>query len=89
MEQIVDIPAPLGLPDFLPGQGSTASSSSRLHDDADEGIQGGFSHFSPVPKKCGGYPSVESESARHELADEPGGALDAALAELQRWRGGG
>ena len=24
----------------------------------------GFSHFSPAPKKCEGYPPVESESAR-------------------------
>ena len=36
LEQIVDIPARRGLPDFLPGQGSSASSSSRLRDDADE-----------------------------------------------------
>ena len=42
-EQIVDIPARRGLSDFLPGQSSTASSSSRLLDDADEGI--------PVGKK--------------------------------------
>ena len=51
VEQIVDVPARRGLPDFLPGQSSTASSSSRLRDDADEGFQGGFSHFSRS-KKC-------------------------------------
>ena len=50
VEQIVDFPARRGLPDFLPGQGSTASSSSRLLDDADEGIQYVFRTF-PRPKK--------------------------------------
>ena len=44
MEQIVDIPARRGLPDFLPGQGS-ASSSSRLHVDADEDFTGFFALF--------------------------------------------
>ena len=52
LEQIVDIPARRGLPDFLPGQSSTASSSSRLRDDADEAFTGVFSHFSPFEKKC-------------------------------------
>ena len=51
VEQIVDIPARRGLPDFLPGQGSSASSSSRLHDDADEDFTGFFALF-PVRKKC-------------------------------------
>ena len=51
VEQIVDIPARRGLPDFLPGQSSTATSSSRLPDDADEGFQGFFALF-PVGKKC-------------------------------------
>ena len=46
VEQIVDIPARRGLPDFLPGQGSS-SSSSRLRDDRDEDFTWGFSHFSP------------------------------------------
>ena len=46
VEQIVDIPARRGLPDILPGQGSS-SSSSRLRDDADEDFTRGFSHFSP------------------------------------------
>ena len=50
LEQIVDIPARRGLPDFLPGQSSTASSSSRLRDDADEPLQGFFALF-PVRKK--------------------------------------
>ena len=49
VEQIVDIPARRGLPDFLPGQGS-ASSSSRLHDVADEDFTGFFALF-PVRKK--------------------------------------
>ena len=44
VEQIVDIPARRGLPDFLPGQGS-ASSSSRLHDVADEAFTGFFALF--------------------------------------------
>ena len=47
-EQIVDIPAPRGLSDFLPGQGSSSSSSSRLRDDADEAFTGFFALF-PVP----------------------------------------
>ena len=38
-------PARRGLPDFLPGQSSTTSSSSRLRDDADGGVSRGFSHF--------------------------------------------
>ena len=46
MEQIVDIPARRGLPDFLLDQGSS-SSSSRLRDDADEDFTGEFSHSSP------------------------------------------
>ena len=50
VEQIVDIPARRGLPDFLPGQGSTASSSSRLLDDADKGNSMSFPHFSPFKK---------------------------------------
>ena len=50
LEQIVDIPARRGLPDFLPGQSSTASSSSRLRDDADEAFTGGFRTF-PRSKK--------------------------------------
>ena len=41
VEQIVDIPARRGLPGFLSGQGS-ASSSSRLRDDADEDFTGVF-----------------------------------------------
>ena len=48
MEQIVDIPARGGPQGFLPGQSS--SSSSRLLDNADEGIQGGFRTFS-LPEK--------------------------------------
>ena len=49
VEQIVDIPARRGLPDFLLGQGS-ASSSSRLHDVADEDFTGFFALFT-VRKK--------------------------------------
>ena len=45
VEQIVDVPARRGLPDFLPGQSSTASSSSRLRDGADQGFQGSFRTF--------------------------------------------
>ena len=48
LEQIVDFPARGGLHGFFPRQGS--SSSSRLPGYTDEGIQGGFSHFS-VKKK--------------------------------------
>ena len=64
-EQIVDVPARGRLPDFLPSQGSTASSSSRLHDDADERIQGVFSHFSPAPKKCANQVRSCLESSAH------------------------
>ena len=55
-----------GLQGFRPGQGSTASLSSRFLDDADEGILVFFFFrtFSPAQKKCGGNPPVESESAR-------------------------
>ena len=54
-EQSVDIPVRSGgLPGSRPGQGSTASSSTHLHDDADEGIQGFFSHFSQSSKKVRG-----------------------------------
>ena len=49
VEQIVDIPARRGLPDFLPGQGSS-SSSSRLRDDADEDFTEFFRTF-PRSKK--------------------------------------
>ena len=47
--QIADIPARRGLSDFLPGQGSSASSSG-LHDGEDDGIQGVFRTF-PRHKK--------------------------------------
>ena len=50
LEQIVENPARRGLPDFLPGQGS-ASSSSRLHDDADEDFTAVFFALFPVRKK--------------------------------------
>ena len=80
VEQIVDIPARRGLPDFLPGQGSSASSSSRLHDDADEAFTG-VSHFSPFEKsaKLGSHSGSEllpesSPSTRraYEDRDAPG-----------------
>ena len=51
VEQIVDVPARRGLPDFLPGQGSSSPSSSRLRDDADEALHGFFALF-PARKKC-------------------------------------
>ena len=50
VEQIVDIPARRGLPDFLTGQGSS-SSSSRLRDDADEAFTVGFRTFPRFKKK--------------------------------------
>ena len=50
VDQIVDFPARGGLQGFPPGQGSTASSSSRLLDDAHEGIQR-VVHTFPRPKK--------------------------------------
>ena len=50
-DQIVEIPARhRGLPDFLPGQSSAASPSSRLRDDADEAFTGVFRTF-PRSKK--------------------------------------
>ena len=65
VKQIVDFLAREGLQGFRPGQGSTASSSSRSLSDADEGFKGFFFRTFPrLKKKCGGYPPVESESAR-------------------------
>ena len=51
VEQIVDIPARRGLPDFLPGQGfllphRVVCTTLRMR------ILQGFSHFSPFEKKC-------------------------------------
>ena len=59
MEQNVDIPARGGLHGFLPGQSS--SSSSRLLDNADEGIQGGFRTFSRPEKSATLGPHSGSE----------------------------
>ena len=50
LKQIDDIPDRRGVPDFLPNQSSTASSSSRLRDDADGALQGFLALF-PVRKK--------------------------------------
>ena len=57
VEQNVEIPARRGLQSFPPGQGSSASSSSRLHDGADDGIQGFFGLF-PGTKKVRRHPPV-------------------------------
>ena len=51
VEQIVDFPARRGLPDFLTGQGSTASSSSRLLTMQMKEFNGFFALFR-VQKKC-------------------------------------
>ena len=53
VEQNVDLPVGGGLQDFLPGQSSSASSSSPagVHGSADGPGQGFFSHFSPKRKK--------------------------------------
>ena len=67
VEQIVDIPARRGLPDFLPGQGSAASSSRRLHDHADEGIQGVFLTF-PGAKKVRRSPASRVRSCLERSA---------------------
>ena len=82
-----------GLQGFLPGQGS--SSMSRLLEDTDDGIQGGFRTF-PQPKKSAessrqSCPRVPASASSSELSaaresDEPGGALNDAAADLQRWR---
>ena len=50
LEQIVDTPARDSSQGFLPGQSS--SSSSRLHDGPDDGIQGVFSTFPRVKKSA-------------------------------------
>ena len=57
----VDIPVPRGggLQGSRPGQGS--SSSSRLLENTDDGIQGVFSHFSPREKSVGLSPHSGSE----------------------------
>ena len=59
MEQNVDIPARGGLHGFLPGQGS--SSSSRLHDGADDGIQWVFRTFPREEKSAEEGPHSGSE----------------------------
>ena len=59
VEQSVDIPARGGQQGFRPGQGSTASSSSRLLHDADERIQRFFRTF-PRPKKSAEVPRQSS-----------------------------
>ena len=95
-----------GLQGSRAGQGSTASSPSRLLDDADARFQWVFRTF-PGPKKSAevarqwsprvlGSVSSSTLSAHQmapdgksdELEDEPGDALDAAVADLQRWRRG-
>ena len=53
----------------IPGQGSTASSSSShspagVLDGAEKPSGGGFSHFSLAQEKCEGWPAAECESAR-------------------------
>ena len=63
VEQNVEIPA-RRLQGFPPGQGSSASSSSRLHDGADDGIQGFFGLFPRHKKKSEGTRQSESEGAR-------------------------
>ena len=79
VEQIVDIPA-RGRSGFLPGQGSS-SSSSRLRDDADEDFTGFFALFSVLKKsaKLGSHsgselPPESSPSTRraYEDRDAPG-----------------
>ena len=55
MEQNVEFPVDGGLQDFLPGQSSSASSSSPagVRGSADGPVEGFFSHFSPkFFKKC-------------------------------------
>ena len=67
VEQIVEIPARRGLPDFLPGQGSSAPSSSRLHDDADEDFTRGFRTF-PRSKKSAKLGSHSGSELLHETS---------------------
>ena len=80
-EQIVDIRARRGLSDFLPGQGSSSSSSSRLREDADEAFTGFFRTFHRSKKnaKLGSHSGSEllpesSPSTRraYEERDAPG-----------------
>ena len=70
MEQIVDFPARRGLPDFLPGQGS-ASSSSRLHDVADEDFTGFFRTF-PRSKKVRSWARTRGRNCSPSRAHPPG-----------------
>ena len=70
MEQIVDTPARRGLPDFLPGQGSS-SSSSRLRDDADEDFTGFFALF-PVLKKVRSWARTRGRNCSPSRAHPPG-----------------
>ena len=104
VEQIVDIPARGGLQGFLPGQGSSSSRFPQDEDEGFQGVfrtspqpkkkSAKVTHQSSprVPASVSSSelsahqmaPAGESD----ELADEPGRALDAALADLQRWRRG-
>ena len=69
-EQIVGIPARRGLSDFLPGQGSSASSSSRLHDDADEDFTNVFRTF-PRSKKSAKLGSHSGSELLIHAAGDP------------------
>ena len=71
LEQIVDIPARRGLTDFLPGQSSTTSSSSRLRDDADEAFTWGFRTF-PRSKKVRSWVRTRGRNCSPSRAHPPG-----------------
>ena len=76
--QIADIPARRGLSDFIPGQGSSASSSS-LHD---EGIRGGFRTF-PRTKKVRRSPASLSADQLGEVSSCTPAAYDESMALVE------
>ena len=86
-EQIVDIPARRGLHGFLPGQGSS-SSSSRLRDDADEDFTGFFALF-PILKKVRSWARTRGRNCLPSRAHPRGELMRIAmlLGDPRRLRG--
>ena len=103
VEQIVDLPARGGLQGFRQGQGSSSSRLLHAADEGFQGFFRTFprpkksaevtrqsSPRVPASVSSSELSAHQMALAREpdELAEEPGDSLDAALADLQRWRRG-